>query len=227
MDFFHQTTISVVDADRNSVEMFLLLLYGGVIPGHHCRDEDHGAAWFRMTGLPYGEEADYGNIRVLEILLLKLYILCDRLGAIDLKKVAKNGILRTFDRMPGTKNIIHAFENLPPNDVVLDFLVYMKCAYYDPSRDCPKTRESNEKLPAHALVRIMHRFGEMTKIQSEDEEYCARKEFCARFHDRDTESEESMYKQCQELDEGLDCERCRKELETMKEGLSAKETESL
>jgi hypothetical protein len=112
--------------------------------------------WYRIAGIDPKQIEGYETPLLLQF---KLYVFCDRVTAVELKRAVRNNIVSTnLFAAPKYLAVIHAFENLPSDDSMLDFLVEIHCNNYEPSMDGDSgDGKLIDRLPRDYLARIMKR----------------------------------------------------------------------
>ncbi|KAF1955499.1 hypothetical protein CC80DRAFT_564151 [Byssothecium circinans] len=148
------------DVESEIFQIFAAWLYTGELP--------EAAEWINILGRVRGK-TKRENCNTFREVVVKCYALGDRLITPAFRRMICNFIVDgpRLEPMVIYQFAITAFERLPTECVILQYIVDGHCTHWKQGKDNAKTKQLEQQLPHEFLRRVMRRFGEMREEKEE------------------------------------------------------------
>jgi hypothetical protein len=103
-----------------------------------------------------------------EMAWTKAYIFGDRFQSMEFKKAVHWRLLNNFigtEHTPFPPVVVHAFANLPDNDILLKLLVDAFCLSFKPNSDTTVESEHFKYIPHDFFSRVINRYSRVIRLK--------------------------------------------------------------
>ncbi|KAF1960095.1 HET-domain-containing protein [Byssothecium circinans] len=189
-----ESSFTFADIEPGVFSLFIEWLYTQKLP------DENADAWLETANI--ASTTTLENTVTYELLRIEFYTLSDRF-IVPLLRKPLNRLLINADKVhwtPSTKVVAHAFDNLPPGDPVLSFLVEVQCLNWIPKVE-PDDMELEEvqmtSLPGEFMFRCMKYCAER---KGKDWDILRKRFDLCGFHEHDNDNERRECKRLRALE---------------------------